>query len=305
VNCRCSTSLTMDDAETLRQEAIASQTAREKLLREKVAGEKPAIVGPTGKETRNKLEEVALGVKEQALALKDQEDEALRDLQFAWDQLSILPADSERYQEWTQRSLELSDKWTALSNKRITLESTIKQRLRRELYIDNPAALEARQVSRFTGPRKKNIELGVSEFRKMVGTGTIDDAFVEIKAGGRGRSSHLKGTIRMTTSAGTKTTVHELGHFLEFSDPDVHEKALAFYDSRTAGEKAEWLGDDYDRSEVTRRDKFLHPYMGKEYGRRATEIVSMGMEYYWDDPRTFAREDPEYFDFIFDLLRGR
>jgi len=31
----------MDDADTLRQEAIASQTAREKLLREKVAGEKP------------------------------------------------------------------------------------------------------------------------------------------------------------------------------------------------------------------------------------------------------------------------
>jgi len=38
VNCRCSTSLTMDDAETLRQEAIASQTAREREMREKVEG---------------------------------------------------------------------------------------------------------------------------------------------------------------------------------------------------------------------------------------------------------------------------
>jgi len=47
VNCRCSTSLTMDDAETLRQEAVASQTAREKLLREKVGIEvQPAVAIP-------------------------------------------------------------------------------------------------------------------------------------------------------------------------------------------------------------------------------------------------------------------
>ena len=35
-NCRCSTSLTMDDEATVRAEAIAKQTAREKLLREQV-----------------------------------------------------------------------------------------------------------------------------------------------------------------------------------------------------------------------------------------------------------------------------
>ena len=44
--CRCSTSLTMDDEATVRAEAIASQTAREKLLREQVAGEKPGVVQP-------------------------------------------------------------------------------------------------------------------------------------------------------------------------------------------------------------------------------------------------------------------
>jgi len=42
----------MDDADTLRQEAIASQTAREREMREKVEGEKPGIrpvaVGPAG-----------------------------------------------------------------------------------------------------------------------------------------------------------------------------------------------------------------------------------------------------------------
>ena len=43
VNCRCGDSLTSDDAETVRQEALAGQTAREKLLREKVAGEKVPV----------------------------------------------------------------------------------------------------------------------------------------------------------------------------------------------------------------------------------------------------------------------
>jgi len=43
VNCRCSSELTMDDEATIRAEALASQTAREKLLREKVEGEKPGV----------------------------------------------------------------------------------------------------------------------------------------------------------------------------------------------------------------------------------------------------------------------
>jgi len=42
-NCRCSTSLTMDDEATVRAEAIAGQTARERAMREKVEGEKVPV----------------------------------------------------------------------------------------------------------------------------------------------------------------------------------------------------------------------------------------------------------------------
>ena len=140
----------------------------------------------------------------------------------------------------------------------------------------------------------------------MVGKGTgLDYRPTTIYKTPEGRSYAKSNRVYLSSSAKAKSTMHELGHVLEHSDPNVREKALAFYDKRTAGEKSEWLGDDYDKGEFTKRDRFLNPYMGKDYAHHATEIVSMGMEYYWDDPAKLAREDPEYFDFIFDLLRGR
>ena len=45
-------------------------------------------------------------------------------------------------------------------------------------------------------------------------------------------------------------------------------------------------------------------YVGKDYGRRATEIVSMGLEELYRNPAVFAGNDPEYFKFTVGLLRG-
>ena len=105
-----------------------------------------------------------------------------------------------------------------------------------------------------------------------------------------------------------RTVVHELGHWLEHTNPEMHDKILEFYDRRTEGEKLQWLGKGYRRDEKTRRDRFIDPYMGKEYMRQgvrdATEILSMGIEYMYADPVTLAVKDPDYFDFIFNLVRG-
>jgi len=60
----------------------------------------------------------------------------------------------------------------------------------------------------------------------------------------------------------------------------------------------------YSSHERARPDDFIDPYMGKDYGRRSTEIVSMGLEYMYADAAYFAQRDPEYFDFMFALLRG-
>lgn len=91
---------------------------------------------------------------------------------------------------------------------------------------------------------------------------------------------------------------------------------------------------NYDPGEVTRKDKFTNPYIGKLYiaakwnpmtkrwvenidpfdtnlsmkavAQRveATEVLSVGIESMVEDAAKFAREAPDYFDFIYNLLRG-
>ncbi len=113
----------------------------------------------------------------------------------------------------------------------------------------------------------------------------------------------------MAAHAGERTVVHELGHWLEAQDADVHRKALSFLEQRTAGESLQSLskltGRRYGFSERARPDRFPNPYTGKDYGGRATEVVSMGVEEMFADPVDFVRKDRGHFEFMVDLLRGR
>lgn len=74
-----------------------------------------------------------------------------------------------------------------------------------------------------------------------------------------------------------------------------------FYKRRTAGEDLQWLGAGYDASEKTRKDNFIHPYMGKDYGGYDFELVSMGFQYAYTDPDTLAK-DPDMESWIYGLL---
>lgn len=126
-------------------------------------------------------------------------------------------------------------------------------------------------------------------------------------------STKVKTGVSMHRDAPTKTVVHELGHWLEGESPALHAAALKFYDRRTAGESLTRMGAGYRATELTRRDKFLSPYMGKEYAYRggpkagqryATELVSMGLELMYKDPYWLATADPDFFDFIWHAIRG-
>ena len=97
------------------------------------------------------------------------------------------------------------------------------------------------------------------------------------------------------------TAIHELGHRFERAIPNVREQEKEFYDRRTAGEELEWLGGYYGKNEVARRDKFLHAYMGKDYGGSAYELVSMGLQYAFTDPVELAK-DPDMQEWILGML---
>lgn len=102
------------------------------------------------------------------------------------------------------------------------------------------------------------------------------------------------------------TAIHELGHRMERANPNIVELERQFYERRTKEEKAEWLGLGYRKEEKTKKDNFLDPYMGKDYasnGRKARsyELLSMGLQMYFTEPKTLMK-DPDMFKFISGIL---
>ena len=154
----------------------------------------------------------------------------------------------------------------------------------------------------------------LGEFKKLVGTGTLTpDKILKINPLPEGeRSSYAKGTLNISKgSMGyAQSVTHEAGHWLEENDLTVKQKAHEFLERRTQGEKAKRLLDIFPKSsysplEKVKPDNFPNPYCGKLYSGSETEIISMGIEYFYSDPLKFAGQDPDYFDFIYNTLRGR
>ena len=130
-----------------------------------------------------------------------------------------------------------------------------------------------------------------------------------------------KNLVVMRTSADISEvsglSVHEMAHSLEEmseSADDWYERGVAFRKRRAIDPEtgiAEQLrplddifpGGLYGPEEVAICDRYISCYMGKEYvGERASETFSMGLQALHDDAVSFAKQDPDMFDFIVDAL---
>ena len=123
--------------------------------------------------------------------------------------------------------------------------------------------------------------------------------------------------MHLQNSDSAWTVVHEMGHVIEGRDPLILRQSVAFLGRRTKGYKQEKLSDlnpgaGYRESEVTVKDKFADDYIGKQYsyttmgGKRvtyATEVLSMGIQDFFQNPARLAAKDPDMFDYIFAVLR--
>ena len=103
-----------------------------------------------------------------------------------------------------------------------------------------------------------------------------------------------------------RCAIHELGHRLEVTNPLVRRLEQQFYERRTANEKLETLrritgNSAYSTKEKARKDKFLDPYMGKDYGGSAYELVSVGLEMLYTKPHELIK-DPDYAKFILGIV---
>ena len=151
-------------------------------------------------------------------------------------------------------------------------------------------------------------------------TGDIGTADGELRAqvnifhkGKRASSSGV--TLNLATDDGVDVIVHELGHNIELQGRGVREKALAFLKKRGDADPmgpVELFGGKPGPGGIVEKaykDKFTDIYMGKiydkeRYGFEATEIVSMGIQKLYAAPAYFMQRDPEYFEFIVDILKG-
>ena len=111
----------------------------------------------------------------------------------------------------------------------------------------------------------------------------------------------------------TWTVAHELGHIIEGRLAEILKKSAAFLESRTVGEVPVWLGQGYRHGEKALRDEWVKKggkaYSGKVYKLSsgdyyATEILSMGIQRLYTDPAGFFENDPEYFTYVVNTLRG-
>ena len=146
-----------------------------------------------------------------------------------------------------------------------------------------------------------------------------------------GRAYQIGNRIYVAGDDDLGTYVHEYAHFIEEHIPHAHRRCQQFLKMRCERDPDAQIvrlndivsGGRYGSDEVCIADKFFKPYCGKLYDYKkgedgkpklnaagdgydvsATEILSMGLEKVFRDPKGFYDKDREYFDFIVNLLQG-
>jgi hypothetical protein len=193
---------------------------------------------------------------------------------------------------------------------------------RKHFEAPNPIEIDAVFVNRFTQKEKAIVESTVEQYNKLIDAAAWTNPIKRIGINNSKRRGHYYNAQIWIEPAESerKVIVHEISHGLERMNPSILRQANEFLDYRTPGEKQQSLRKltgirGYKRDETTRADKFKNPYVGKFYDRKDfggdignvqeyTEVISMAVQYMYENPYQFAIDDPEYFNFILTIIRG-
>jgi hypothetical protein len=190
------------------------------------------------------------------------------------------------------------------------IEKGMAEKARGYLRVQNPANVT---INAGKAEIAQSVRAGVAGFNDLVDASIIKESSIAVKVQGNSAYyslSEKRMHIPKSTRDTSRMVVHEMGHWLENTNPEVLAKLVEFYDGRMAGNPLFSPGQSSEWNEMYMDDRFIHNYMRKGYTnkageRYATEILSMGLEYMYADPVTLATKDPDYFDFIFNLVRGQ
>lgn len=217
-------------------------------------------------------------------------------------------------------AFRLADELNTAGMERGAYQDQAAQQLRSLLYVDQSSSFVVQWDSSIADEERAIWEPGFELARRFIGVRSLDGVRVYVTKGHAGRSGYVgkahgvSPKIIFGPAADARTAAHEIGHFLDEHDPAILSKALEFYARRTQGEPLialQSIDSAYQPDERTRKDKFRPPYyMGKDPYRAngkvyTTEVVTEGLANFYEDPAGLASEDPEAFEFIYDLLRGQ
>jgi len=148
---------------------------------------------------------------------------------------------------------------------------------------------------------------------------------------GRGFYEDETRTVALSAVFDETGAVHELGHWSEARNAEIHDLAMGFLMRRAEGKSMARLRDitgnqSFKPNEMAFVDAFKgDAYAAKWYGQvqemtttpatgmyqprfdgtvKASEVVSRGLERLEHGAMSFYEDDPEYFKFIVGLLRG-
>lgn len=162
------------------------------------------------------------------------------------------------------------------------------------------------------------VEVGAEQFSAMVSQRAMQNAkmmgaAVDVKDE-RGRSFYNNNgmaTLFQKSEPSDRSlkavTVHELGHWFEDAAGTVPHSRAFIMMRKKPGEKPKQLpkSHGYDPGEIAYKDKFIDPYIGKVYNHRATEVISMGMQYMVTNATQFVKDDADHFKYVYNTLRGK
>lgn len=157
----------------------------------------------------------------------------------------------------------------------------------------------------------KNKFAKVWEDFKKISFGYNEGTEITAKGYRGSRAFYMRGenSINLPAATSKYTIMHELAHSLERNNY-VMKQAVEFLERRAGDKPITSLGYS-DKREVYQDGGFFNNYVGKVYrgsvykGRAATEVISMGLEAMYRNPKLFYSQDKEHFELIYNLFFKR
>lgn len=210
---------------------------------------------------------------------------------------------AEEYNQAREESNRIYDELLQVMQKKNRVVAEALKRVRKTGFADKKA-MTAHLPGR--SPARSLVKDAYADYPTEWIEQSIEKGPITVFKTDRGYCSDTEIAISGSGQEAKETATHELGHRFERSVPGIVEAESDFYDKRTQGEPLQRLRDvtgnkRYRPDEVTRVDQFINPYIGKYYGGRAFELVSMGFERAMHRPSELMK-DPDYARFILGML---